>query len=83
MDIPTIIKQAWNTKTLRQLAREMELSHSILSLIKNNDRRAGGKVIRALLRHPDTREGMLLYLSQNVTPSNIDGNECEHASDGS
>ena len=75
MDIPTIIEQALDGKTLTQLAREMELSHSILSLVKNGQRPAGGKVIRALLRHPDTRDDMLLFLSSNVTEHNIKGNE--------
>lgn len=82
MDIPTIIKQALNDKTLTQLAEEMELSHSILSLVKNERRTAGGKVIRALLRHPDTREPMLFYLSKNVTVVNISGNDDEHGGDG-
>lgn len=75
MDIPAIIKQAQGNKTLTQLAREMELSHSTLSLIKNKRRRAGGKVIRALLRHPDTREKTLLFLAENVTNVDISGNE--------
>jgi len=75
MDIPTIIEQAIDGKTLTQLAEEMELSHSILSLVKNGRRTAGGKVIRALLRHPDTRERMLFYLSTNVSVVNITGNE--------
>lgn len=70
MDIPAIIEQALDSKTLTQLAKEMGLSHSILSLVKNKQRTAGGKVIRALLRHPDTREPMLTFLSQNVTYSN-------------
>ena len=75
MNIATIIKQALDGKTLTQLAREMELSHSTLSLIKNGRRPAGGKVIRALLRHPDTRDDMLLFLSSNVTEHNVKGNE--------
>lgn len=83
MDIPTIIKQAQGDKTLTQLAKEMELSHSILSLVQNKQRRAGGKVIRALLRHPDTRQQMLIFLSENVTDVNINGNESKHGGDGS
>ena len=74
MNIPAIIKQALDGKTLTQLAREMELSHSTLSLIKNERRPAGGKVIRAMLRHPDTRDDMLLFLSSNVTEHNVKGN---------
>ena len=77
MDIPSIIKQALNGKTQSQLAREMKLSHSTLSLIKNGYRPAGGKVIRALLRHPDTRDNMLFYLSKNVSVVNISRNEGE------
>jgi len=60
----------------------MELSHSILSLVKNERRTAGGKVIRALLRHPDTREPMLFYLSEKVTLVNINSNADERAGDG-
>ena len=82
MDIPTIIEQATDGKTLTQLAKEMELSHSILSLVKNERRTAGGKVIRALLRHPDTREAMLFYLKKNVTVVNIKSNDDEHGGDG-
>jgi transcriptional regulator with XRE-family HTH domain len=75
MDIPSIIKQALNNKTLTQLAKEMGLSHSTLSLIKNKHRPAGGKVMKALLRHPDTRKRMLFYLEKNVSVVNINGNE--------
>jgi len=82
MNIPTIIEQALDGKTLTQLAREMELSHSILSLIKNGRRPAGGKVIRALLRHPDTREPMLIFLSANVTEHNITSNRNERGGSG-
>jgi hypothetical protein len=81
MDIPTIIGQAIDGKTLTQLAEEMELSHSILSLIKNGRRTAGGKVIRALLRHPDTREAMLFYLEKNVSVVNINRNDSERDGD--
>lgn len=75
MSIPTIIRQALDGKTLTQLAAEMELSHSILSLVKNGRRPAGGKVIRALLRHPDTRESTLVFLAKNVTEHNVSSNE--------
>jgi len=68
MNIPTIIrKQIEDGKTLTGFAKELELSHSTLSHILKGKRKAGGKVIKALIRHPDTREAMLISLSKNVT----------------
>jgi plasmid maintenance system antidote protein VapI len=75
MSIATIIsEQIENGKTLRGFARELALSHSTLVNIIKGKRNAGGKVIRALLRHPDTREAMLFHLSENVSVVNISGN---------
>lgn len=84
MSIAGIIRdQIQNGKTVTGFAKELKLSHSTLSLILKGDRQAGGKVIRALLRHPDTREAILISLSKNVTPVNIKGNEDEHGDDRS
>jgi len=84
MSIAAIIReQIENGKTMTGLAKELELSHSTLSHILKGKRKPGGKVIRALIRHPDTREAVLISLSKNVTPGNTRGNEDEHGGDGS
>lgn len=76
MSIATIInEQIQNVKTLRGFARELELSHSTLVNILQGKRNAGGKVIRALARHPDTKQAMLTFLSKNVTSVDVDSNE--------
>jgi len=68
VNIETIIlKQIENGKTLIGFARELGLSHSTLSHILSGRREAGAKTIRALIRHPDTRDATLSFLSQNVT----------------
>jgi len=78
MSISAIIgEQIKNGKTLRGFARELALSHSTLINIIKGRRNAGGKVIRALLRHPDTREAMLSHLSENVSVVNISRNGAE------
>lgn len=84
MSIAAIIReQIKNGKTMTELAKELELSHSTLSHILRGKRKPGGKVIRALLRHPDTKEALLISLSKNVTPINTGGNEGEHGGDRS
>lgn len=65
-----IREQIENGRTLSGLAKELGLSHSMLSLILAGKRSAGWKTIRALARHPDTREAMSNFLSQNVTLDN-------------
>jgi len=68
MNIATIIrKQIEDGKTLTGFAKELGLSRTHLSFILDGKRGAGGKVIRALIRHPDTRDATLSFLSQNVT----------------
>jgi len=68
MNIATIIrKQIEDGKTLTGFAKELGLSHSMLSHILKGKRNAGWRTIRALRRHPDTRDATLYFLSQNVT----------------
>jgi len=68
MSIATIIReQIQDGKTLTGLAQELGLSHSMLSHILKGKRSPGWKTIRALARHPDTREAMSDFLSRNVT----------------
>lgn len=75
MSIATIIEeQIKDSKTMRKFAGELGLSHSMLSLILSGERNAGGKTIRALIRHPDTREQTISFLRENVTVVDINGN---------
>jgi transcriptional regulator with XRE-family HTH domain len=82
MSVAAIIKeQIKNGKTLTGFAKELGLSHSTLSHILKGKRNAGGKVIRALVSHPDTRDRMLSFLSENVTGVNINSNDIERGGD--
>ncbi len=62
MTITQILKDAQGVKTQETFAKELGISRAMLSYLQNGKRQPGLETIKAMLRHPATKEPTLAYL---------------------
>ena len=65
MNMRNILKEAQGNKTKREFAKELGVSDTTLINIYKGRRGVGKTVLAAMIRHPDTREATLKFLSEN------------------